>query len=218
MLSIRPTFDAKHVTIKRFPLYLENSSVSAVLTSVSEGMSSSTKTFVESPIRAVIFSFLNAFKAFISTGLPTTGSSSKRQSPVWNTVPCGVLISNEHASGIEWVIANVSTSNGFSSSKSPCSKTFTSARPSNPASSSLVSSISAAKADTYTGQRSNGQKEATAPMWSSCACVMISPFNFGAIFSAKEGSGISISIPGKRSPANPMPQSTASQLPSQAYR
>src|SRR5580658_595416 len=55
-------------------------------------------------------------------------------------------------------------------------------------------------------------------MWSSCAWVMTRPRRRLRRSAMKQGSGTMISTSGSSEPPKPMPQSTASQWPSQRYR
>ena len=50
--------------------------------------------------------------AAMSVGWPMTGVGSSFQSPVWKTVPSGVLMARAFGSAIEWVMVIIVTWNG----------------------------------------------------------------------------------------------------------
>ncbi len=208
---MRETFEAKVVTAT-LPFAALISSARVFATSVSLGLTPSRMTLVESQTMASTPLAPSSRKRASSVDQPTFGVSSIFQSPVWTTVPSGVSMASPQLSGMECATFRNSTLNGPNSYSTPGTATL-SVIFGAPGSCSLrVSSSPAAKRVHHTGARSFGHSLASAPIWSSCACVMMMARRFFFSSSMKRRSGMTRSMPGASGPAKATPQSTRIHL------
>jgi hypothetical protein len=74
---------------------------------------------VESQTSASTPASPSALKRASSVFSPMVGAGSIFQSPVWISVPSGVVMARETGSGIEWVTVTASMSNGPTVNRSP---------------------------------------------------------------------------------------------------
>ena len=131
-----------------------------------------------------------------SVGRPMTGSLSNFQSPVCNSVPTWVWIASPQASGIEWLTGTNSTPNGPALARPPWLILVTFASSSKPTSSNLRSITALAKGVATIGQRNRCHKCGIAPIWSSCAWVIMIPTTLLGLSKSSSMSGTMTSSPG----------------------
>ena len=108
---MRPTLDEKVVTATR-PEALVMTSARPSETCRSDGDSPSRIALVESQTSASTPSSPSARNRGSSVSGPSAGSVSFFQSPVCSTMPAGVRMASDTGSGMEWVTAIASISNG----------------------------------------------------------------------------------------------------------
>ena len=153
-------------------------------------------------------------KARRSVIRPSSGSWSILKSPVCSTRPAGVRIATASASGIEWLTAMNSRSNGPRVSRSPSRTTWCTVSLRR-CSRSLESSSARVSSDPTSGMSSRSRSRyGVAPMWSSWPWVSTSASTASSRSRMASKSGRIRSTPGWWSSGNSTPQSTMSRRPS----
>ena len=181
--------------------------------SFSSGVNPGTSEFVESVMNTSTPSSPRRAKARRSVRRPSSGNWSILKSPVPRTSPAGVRIATASASGIEWLTATNSRSNGPTLSRWPLSTFLVSGRIL--CSTSFASMSASVSVEPYSVMSLRSlSKYGTAPMWSSCPCVRTMPTMSSSRSRIGVKSGRIRSTPGCVSSGNKTPQSTMSNRPS----
>ncbi len=179
----------------------------------SVGVKPGTSALVESDMKRSMPASPRRAKARRSVIRSSSGSWSSLKSPVCSTLPASVVMATASASGMEWLTATNSSSNGPRRSRSPsftwnvygvirCSLSFASMSASvRPEPISGMSCLSL-------------RRYGTAPMWSSWPCVRTMPTTSSRRSLMEEKSGRIRSTPGWCSSGKRTPQSTTRILPS----
>ncbi len=173
-----------------------------------------TSALVESVMNRSTPSSPSRAKARRSVIRESSGSWSILKSPVCSTRPAPVRIATARASGIEWLTATNSSSNGPNVSRSPSLTTWwTVSR--RRCSRSLLSSRARVSSEPTSGMSWRSRRRyGVAPMWSSCPWVSTSASIRSSRSRIGSKSGRIRSTPGWWSSGNSTPQSTISSRPS----
>ena len=209
----RCTWLAKQATMSRCWLFW-NTRSSTGLMSASGVVNPGTSAFVESVRNRSTPSSPSRAKARRSVIRPSSGSWSILKSPVCSTMPAPVRIATARASGMEWLTAMNSSSNGPSVRRSPSLTTWWTVSLSR-CSRSLGSSRASVSWEPTSGMSSRSRRRyGVAPMWSSCPWVRTSASTASSRSRIASKSGRIRSTPGWWSSGNSTPQSTMSRRPS----
>ena len=154
-------------------LVLAKISSSTGAMSRSEVTTPGTSALVESAISRSTPSLPSRAKPARSVSLPSSGSWSILKSPVCSTRPAGVRMATASASGIEWLTARNSQSNGPNELRSP--STTSTVTGSRRCSASLLCTRARVSLEPTSGMSGRClSRYGIAPMWSSWACVRTS--------------------------------------------
>jgi hypothetical protein len=182
--------------------------------SCSDVVKPGTSALVESTMKRSTPSSPSRANARRSVIRPSSGSWSILKSPVWRTTPAPVRITTASASGMEWLTATNSRSNGPNVSVSP-SRTLWWTVSRSRCSRSLLSSSARVSSEPTSGMSPRSRsRNGVAPMWSSWPCVSTSASIASSRPRIASKSGRIRSTPGWCSSGNSTPQSTTSNRPS----
>ena len=203
----RCTWLAKQATMMRCALLWKTRS-STGLMSTSGVVKPVTSALVESVRNRSTPSSPSRAKARRSVIRPSSGSWSILKSPVCSTRPAGVRIATASASGMEWLTAMNSRSNGPRVSRSPSLTTWCTVSLRR-CSRSLGSSSASVSSDPTSGMSSRSRRRyGVAPMWSSWPWVSTSASTASSRPRIASKSGRIRSTPGWWSSGKSTPQST----------
>ncbi len=178
----------------------------------SGGTNPGTSAFVESARSRSMPSSLSRANACRSVRRPSSGSWSILKSPVWTTMPAGVRMATASASGMEWLTATNSQSNGPMRSRCPSATSSVYGRMR--CSWSLASMSARVSLEPISGMSAFSlRRYGTPPMWSSWPCVSTMPSMSSRRSLMDVKSGRIRSIPGCSSSGKSTPQSTMSRRP-----
>ena len=205
--------EANDATMMRLLLLANTASIAGVMLR-SDVVKPGTSALVESVRNRSTPSSPSRAKARRSVMRPSSGSWSILKSPVCSATPAGVLIATASASGIEWLTATNSSSNGPNFSMSPSVTTCLGASLSR-CSLSFGSRNASVSFEPMTGMLPRSRSRyGTPPMWSSWPCVSTMPTTSLSRSRIGPKSGRIRSTPGCVSSGNSTPQSTIRILPS----
>ena len=173
-----------------------------------------TSALVESVMNRSTPSSPSRAKARRSVIRPSRGSWSILKSPVCRTSPAPVRIATASASGMEWLTATNSRSNGPKLSRSPSLTTWCTVSLSRCSRSFAPSRARVSPEPTKGMSPRSRRRYGVAPMWSSWPWVSTSASTLSSRSRIGSKSGRIRSTPGWWSSGNSTPQSTISSRPS----
>ena len=179
--------------------------------SFSEVVKPGTSALVESVMKRSTPSSPRRANSLRSVIRPSSGSWSILKSPVCSTTPAPVRITTASASGMEWLTATNSSTNGPNVMVSPSLTTWCTVSLRR-CSRSLEPSRASVSSEPTSGMSPRSRRRyGVAPMWSSCPWVRTSASTLSRRSRMESKSGRIRSTPGWWSSGNRTPQSTISR-------